>query len=84
MKKMVWARRKWNNIFKGPPLPHTHTPTHQTKILCQAKTILKLKVIQDFLNFLAMIQLSLITPQLKANILLYSKNDTKKNLIHKT
>lgn len=26
-----------------------------------------------------MIQLSLITPQLKANILLYSKNDTKKS-----
>lgn len=42
--------------------------------------ILKLKEIHDFLIFLVMIQLSLIIPQVKTNILLDSKNDTKEHI----
>lgn len=45
--------------------------------------ILKLKEIHDFLIFLVMIQLSLITPQLKTNILLDSKYDTREYHIQK-
>lgn len=74
--KIIWAKRKQNNLFRK------HTKSNHNSLGGQ-NIVFKLKEIHDFLIFLVMIQLSLITPQLKTNILLDSKYDTREYHIQK-